>query len=146
MRIQEGRAIEEDFKKRLILVRGYLDDVEARTGLVLEDYKRRLRERVELLGNDFKMDEGRLLQEIAIYADRCDITEEISRTKSHLDQFSVYLSAEESVGRKLDFLLQEIHREINTMSAKASDSTISVKAVEMKAELEKLREQVQNVE
>ena len=146
MRIQEGRSIEEDFKKRILLVRRYLDEIEARTGLVVEDYRRKLHEKIQLLGNGITLDEGRLVQEVAIHAEKCDITEEISRGRSHLDQFENFLSSEESIGRKLDFLLQEIHREINTMSAKASDASISIEAVEVKAELEKLREQVQNVE
>jgi uncharacterized protein (TIGR00255 family) len=146
MRIQEGRAIEEDFIKRILLIRRSLDEIEARAGLVVEDYRKKLRDRIQVLGNGITLDEGRLLQEIAVHAERCDITEEISRGRSHLDQFENFLSSEESVGRKLDFLLQEIHREINTMSAKASDASISIKAVEVKAELEKLREQVQNVE
>lgn len=146
MRMQEGRAIGEDFKKRILLIRGYLDEIEARASLVVEDYRRKLYEKIRLLGNGITLDEGRLLQEIAIHAEKCDITEEISRGRSHLDQFENFLSSEESIGRKLDFLLQEIHREINTMSTKASDASISIKAVEVKAELEKLREQVQNVE
>jgi uncharacterized protein (TIGR00255 family) len=146
MRIQEGRSIEEDFKKRILLIRRYLDEIEARTGLVVEDYRRKLHEKIQLLGNGITLDEGRLVQEVAIHAEKCDITEEISRGRSHLDQFENFLFSEESVGRKLDFLLQEIHREINTMSAKASDASISIKTVEVKAELEKLREQVQNVE
>jgi uncharacterized protein (TIGR00255 family) len=146
MRIQEGMSIEEDFKKRILLIRRYLDEIEARTGLVVEDYRRKLHEKIQLLGNGITLDDGRLVQEVAIHAEKCDITEEISRGRSHLDQFENFLSSEESIGRKLDFLLQEIHREINTMSAKASDASISIKAVEVKAELEKLREQVQNVE
>ncbi len=146
MRIQEGKAIEEDFKKRIFSIRRNLDDIESKTGSVVEDYRRRLHERIQSVGNGITLDQGRLLQEVAVHAERCDITEEISRGRSHLDQFEHFLSSEESVGRKLDFLLQEIHREINTMSAKASDASISIKAVEVKAELEKLREQVQNVE
>lgn len=146
MRVQEGRAIEEDFKKRILLIRRYLDEIEARTGLVVEDYRRKLHEKIQLLSNGMTLDEGRLVQEVALHAERCDITEEISRGRSHLDQFENFLSSAESVGRKLDFLLQEIHREINTMSTKASDAAISLNAVEVKGELEKLREQVQNVE
>jgi uncharacterized protein (TIGR00255 family) len=146
MRVQEGRSIEEDFKKRILLIRKYLDEIESRTGLVVEDYRRKLHERIRLLSNGITMDEGRLVQEVALHAEKCDIAEEISRGRSHLDQFENFLSSEESIGRKLDFLLQEIHREFNTMSTKASDAAISLKAVEVKAELEKLREQVQNVE
>ncbi len=146
MRNQEGKAIEQEFTNRILFIRKCLGEIEARASLVVKDYGRKLRERVGRLANEIQLDEGRLVQEIAIFADRCDITEEISRTRSHLDQFTGYISSEESVGRKLDFLLQEINREINTMSTKASDSSISLMAVEMKAELEKLREQAQNVE
>jgi uncharacterized protein (TIGR00255 family) len=146
MRNQEGKAIEQEFMKRILFIRKCLGEIEARASHVVEDYRRKLRERVGRLANEIQLDEGRLMQEVAIFADRCDVTEEISRTRSHLDQFTGYISSEESVGRKLDFLLQEINREINTMSTKASDSSISLMAVEMKAELEKLREQGQNVE
>jgi uncharacterized protein (TIGR00255 family) len=83
---------------------------------------------------------------VAIFADKSDITEEIVRTRSHLNQFRLYMEKDEAIGRRLEFLIQEIHREVNTMSAKASDASISGRTVEMKAELEKLREQVQNVE
>jgi len=146
MRVQEGGALKEDFLKRLALIEGHLKEVETRAGLVVEDYKRRLRQRVEQVGQGMPVDENRLMQEIAIFADRCDITEELVRARSHLDQFRSYLSPDDAVGRRLDFLLQEINREINTMSSKASDSSISARGVEMKAELEKVREQVQNVE
>jgi len=146
MRVQEGKTIEEDFRKRIFLIRRSLDEIEARTGLVVDDYRRKLHERIQLLSNGINLDQGRLVQEVAIHAEKCDITEEISRERSHLDQFENFLFSEESVGRKLDFLLQEMHREINTMSTKASDASISIKAVGVKAELEKLREQVQNVE
>ncbi len=146
MRIQEGRALKEDFLKRLALIEGHLKEVGNRAGFVVEDYKRRLRQRVEQVSQGIPMDENRLVQEVAIFADRCDITEELVRAKSHLEQFRSYLCPEDAVGRRLDFLLQEINREITTMSAKASDSMISARAVEIKAELEKVREQVQNVE
>jgi uncharacterized protein (TIGR00255 family) len=146
MRVQEGKALKEDFLKRLALIEGHLNEVQNRAGLVVEDYKRRLRQRVEHVAQGMPIDENRLMQEIAIFADRCDITEELVRARSHLEQFSSYLSSEDSVGRRLDFLLQEINREITTMSSKASDSGISARGVEIKAELEKVREQVQNVE
>ena len=146
MRIQEGEALKEDFLKRLALIEGHLKEVENRAGSVVEDYKRRLRQRVEHLAQGMPVDESRLMQEIAIFADRCDITEELVRARSHLEQFRSYLSPEDAVGRRLDFLLQEINREITTMSSKASDSSISARGVEIKAELEKVREQVQNVE
>jgi uncharacterized protein (TIGR00255 family) len=113
---------------------------------VVEDYRKKLKERIERILPDIEMDENRLLQEVAIFAEKCDITEEIVRTGSHLKQFHNYMSMNDAVGRRLDFLIQEIHREINTIGAKASDSSISAGVVEVKAELEKLREQIQNVE
>jgi uncharacterized protein (TIGR00255 family) len=146
MRIQEGKTLREDFVKRLALIEDHLKEVEKKTGWVVEDYKRRLRQRVDQVAQGIPLDENRLMQEVAIFADRCDITEELVRARSHLEQFRTYLFLEDAVGRRLDFLLQEINREITTMSAKASDSTISARGVEMKAELEKVREQVQNVE
>jgi uncharacterized protein (TIGR00255 family) len=146
MRIQEGKAVEEDFLKRLTIIERHLEDIEKRAPLVVEEYKARLKDKVSRVCPDLKLDENRILQEVIIFADRCDITEEIVRTRSHLGQFRHYLSVDDAVGRRLDFLLQEIHREINTMSAKASDSSISEMTVEIKAELEKLREQAQNVE
>ena len=146
MRIQEGRALKEEFLKRLALIEDHIKEVESRAGLVVEDYKRKLRQRVEHVAQGIPMDETRLTQEVAIFADRCDITEELVRARSHLEQFRSYLSPEDAVGRRLDFLLQEINREITTMSSKASDSAISARGVEIKAELEKVREQVQNVE
>ncbi len=146
MRNQEGRAIEEDFQKRINLIGEYLDSIEGRTTIVVEEYRTRLKDKINNLLQDIEMDESRLTQEVAVLADRCDITEEIVRTRSHLKQFHHYMIKDDSIGRRLEFLLQEINREVNTISSKASDSFISAKAVEIKAELEKLREQVQNVE
>ena len=93
-----------------------------------------------------EVDETRLAQEVAFFAEKSDITEEIVRIKSHLGQFCEYLSMDDTVGRRLDFLIQEINREVNTIGSKTSDSLAAKVVVEMKAELEKLREQVQNVE
>ncbi|MFZ7111906.1 MAG: YicC/YloC family endoribonuclease [Desulfatiglandales bacterium] len=146
MRTREGKAIEEDFLKRLETVEGHLEAVEKGAPAVIEGYRSRLRERVQDFALDIEVDEGRMIQEIAIFADKCDITEEIVRTRSHLNQFRHYMEGDEAIGRRLEFLLQEINREVNTMSSKASDAAISGRAVEIKAELEKLREQVQNVE
>ena len=112
----------------------------------MEEYKEKLKERIAKISDEIETDENRLSQEVAIFAGRCDITEEIVRSKSHLNQFRSYLEADDSIGRRLDFLIQEINREINTISAKASDASISQLSVEVKAELEKLREQIQNVE
>jgi len=146
MRVQEGKAIEDDFSLRLDLIEMHLSVIEERSPLVVNEYKEKLKNRIEALAEDIQVDEGRIAQETAIFASRCDITEEIVRTKSHLKQFRNYMSADDSAGRRLDFLTQELNREINTIASKASDSLISARAVEVKAELEKLREQIQNVE
>lgn len=146
MRTQEGKAIEDDFLLRLDLIEMHMKVIEERSPLVVNEYKEKLKSKIETMTEDIQADEGRLSQEIAIFASRCDITEEIVRTRSHLKQFRNYMSMDDSVGRRLDFLTQELNREINTISSKASDSLISTRAVEVKAELEKLREQIQNVE
>jgi uncharacterized protein (TIGR00255 family) len=114
--------------------------------LVVQEYTKRLRQRIEQMLEGVEVDENRLIQEVAVFADRSDITEELVRARSHLAQFRSVMSQDDAVGRKLEFLLQELLREINTLSAKALDSAISSKAVEIKSELERLREQVQNVE
>jgi uncharacterized protein (TIGR00255 family) len=146
MRNKEGKAIEDDFFLRLDLIEMHLNVIEERSPVVVSEYREKLRNRIEALAEDIKADEGRLSQEVAIFASRCDITEEIVRTRSHLKQFRSYMAMDDSVGRRLDFLTQELNREINTIASKASDSLISTRAVEVKAELEKLREQIQNVE
>ena len=146
MRIQEGSGIEEDFHKRLRLIEEYLYDIEKQAPGVSKEYEKRLKDKIKRMSEDIEIDNNRLIQEVGIFSEKCDMTEEIVRTKSHLKQFRNYMSLEDAIGRRLDFLLQEINREANTMSAKAQDSSISAKVVEIKAELEKLREQAQNVE
>ncbi|MBW2015916.1 MAG: YicC family protein [Deltaproteobacteria bacterium] len=146
MRLREGKAIEEDFARRLDTIEGHLQVIEGKAPEVVERYRERLLERVKSFSREIDPDEGRILQEVAVFADRCDITEEILRARSHVNQFRHYMALDEAVGRRLDFLIQEIHREVNTMSAKASDASISGLTVEIKGELEKLREQIQNVE
>jgi len=146
MRVKEGEAIEADLAKRLNLLDAYINEVDKRTPIVAEEYRKRLKDRIDHLIEDVALDESRLAQEVALFAERSDITEEIVRTRSHLKQFREYLTMDDVVGRRLDFLIQEINREVNTLSSKASDALISKVVVEMKAELEKLREQVQNIE
>ena len=146
MRVQEGRALEVELEGRLSRIEAYLQQIEEGASQVLEIWKKKTRDRIQQLLQGTEIDEGRLAQEMVYFADRSDITEEIVRSRSHLAQFRQSISGNESVGRKLDFLVQELHREINTIGSKASDAAISSKAVEVKVELEKLREQVQNVE
>ena len=146
MRVKEGEAIEADFVKRLDLLEEYVNEVDRRAPILAEEYMKRLKDRIDHVIEDVALDESRIAQEVAFFAERSDITEEIVRTRSHLKQFREYLSMDDALGRRLNFLIQEINREVNTLSSKASDALISKVVVEMKAELEKLREQVQNVE
>ena len=146
MKITEGKAIEEDFLKRLEIIEKYLNDIEDNAPTMVDEYKRRLEDKIQKISGGMSLDESRLIQEVAIFADRCDINEEIVRFRSHLKQYRDFMSKDDSIGRRLDFLIQEINREVNTIGSKATDSFISSRVVEIKAELEKLREQVQNVE
>jgi uncharacterized protein (TIGR00255 family) len=146
MRRQEGAAIEIDLRKRIDRIEGFIGEVRGLTSQIVEAYRGRLKENVEKLSQGVSVDEDRIVQEVAIFAERCDITEELVRMGSHLEQFRTYLDMDDVVGRRLDFLIQEMNREVNTLGSKASDSFVSKTVVEMKAELEKLREQVQNVE
>jgi uncharacterized protein (TIGR00255 family) len=148
MRVQEGSALSRELHARLESARRLRDTVSARGGEMLDGYRTRLRERLERLLSESgaQLDPGRLEAEVVILADRSDVTEELVRLGSHFDQFAHVLAADGPVGRRLDFLLQEIGRESNTIGAKSQDAKISHLVVEMKAELERIREQVQNVE
>jgi uncharacterized protein (TIGR00255 family) len=146
MRINEGKALERDFLERLDSIARYIDEIRDRANVIVHGYSDMLRERIYKLIKDIEINEDRLMQEVAFMAERSDITEELIRIESHLEQFRNYMNQDDVIGRRLDFLLQEINREVNTIGSKAGDSLISQRAVEIKAELEKLREQIQNVE
>ena len=146
MKRKEGEAIRTDFEKRLGLLEHYVGRVKEIAPTLVEAYRERLRSNIQSMLEGISVDENRLAQEVAYLAERSDVTEEVVRIRSHLKQFREYLTVDDSLGRRLDFLIQEINREVNTLSTKASDSEISRIVVEMKAEMEKLREQVQNVE
>ena len=146
MRLKEGEAIEADFKIRLGLLEEYVNEVEKRSPVLIEEFRNKLKTSINRMLEDISIDENRLAQEVAFFAERSDITEEVVRIRSHLKQFCDYLSLDDALGRRLDFLIQEINREVNTLGTKASDPLVTNLVVEMKAELEKLREQVQNVE
>jgi uncharacterized protein (TIGR00255 family) len=146
MKRSEGEALTKDIRQRLEHIRQEIGAVKQRFPSSLEAYRDRLHEKLQSLLGGLDVDPARFQQEIALLAERMDITEEIVRAESHLAQFIVYLDGQEPVGRKLDFLLQEIHREVNTISSKANDAESSQRVVEMKSELEKIREQVQNIE
>lgn len=146
MRRREGQALVRDLKGRLGSVRDLVGLIEARAPAVVQEHFGRMKARVERLIEPEQVDQGRLHQELALFADRCDISEELTRLGSHFTQFDEALMSHESVGRTLDFLLQEIGREINTVGSKANDAEISSQVVRAKSELEKLKEQIQNVE
>jgi uncharacterized protein (TIGR00255 family) len=148
MRAHEGKALGEDLMKRLSSVRRLAREVERRAPDVVEAHRKRLRERADRLraSTEIDVEPGRLELEIAIFAERSDICEELTRLESHCAQFSALLASEDAVGRRLDFLLQEMAREANTVGAKSPDAQISHAVVEVKADVERMREQVQNVE
>lgn len=146
MRKAEGKRLSADMAKRLRVIEGMLDRIKRRSRVAVEKYKHRLASRVKELASGLEMDETRLATEVAIFAERSDITEEVTRIASHLNAFGAALSGDEEVGRTLDFILQEIFREANTISAKAGDYEISQAVIAIKSELEKVREQVQNIE
>ncbi len=146
MKRLEGESLTKDLQERLEHIAQQLQIIKQQFPSHLKATLSRLHERLRSLLEGMEIDPSRFQQEIAFLAERTDITEEIVRAESHLAQFSSLLERNEPVGRKMDFLLQEIHREVNTVSAKANDAEISQRAVEMKSELEKIREQVQNIE
>jgi uncharacterized protein (TIGR00255 family) len=148
MRAREGDALESDMRRRVELLRGSVDAIEGRLPEVVASYRRRIRERVRsvLSGAEAPIDDARLEQEIVLFADRSDIAEELVRMRIHLRALDDFLTSREPNGRRLDFLLQEMGREINTMGSKSQDAVIARAVVDAKAELERLREQVQNVE
>ena len=146
MRQDEGIALFSDMQMRLRAIQETMATVQSRAPQVVLEYQKRLSERIKELAAGFEIDAGRLAQEVAIMADRCDITEEIVRMQSHIGQFDALLQSDDAEGRKIDFLLQEMNREINTIGSKGNDAEIARLVIEAKSELGKLREQAQNIE
>ncbi len=145
MRAEEGENLEADFRQRLESILGVLAKVETKTEVVREGQLEKLRERIERYVTSDQVDESRLEQEVAYILDRLDITEEIVRLRSHVQLFQTALDDGGSVGKRLNFILQEMNREINTIGSKCQDAETASWVVEMKEEAEKIREQVQNV-
>lgn len=145
MRLTEGLALEQDISQNLALLHNRVNKLKELGPLVVSQFKDRLTKRMlEFLSG--QVDETRILTEVALFADKADINEELTRLESHIGQFNKILLLTEPVGRKLDFLVQEMNREVNTIGSKANDSAIAGEVVEMKSLLEKIKEQVQNIE
>lgn len=146
MRSQEGFSLSADLRSRLQSFDETVTVIEKSIPLLVEQRQKNLQERLEKLLGNIGLDPARLAQEVAVIADKTDVTEEIVRLRSHIQQFNLFLDENGGVGRKLDFLIQEFLREVNTLASKISDASIAHLTVELKSELEKMREQVQNIE
>ena len=145
-RLREGELLKEDILKKLNLMSCHVQFIKERSPEILAEYKRKLEEKVRELLNNEKIDEARILTEITIFADKICIDEEIVRLESHIDTMKKELIEGGGVGRKLDFMAQEMNREANTILSKANDLEVSNRAIDLKTEIEKIREQVQNIE
>ena len=147
MRKREGGKLKVDMLKRLNKISNFLMQIKDRAPMIVHEYRQKLTDRIkEILDEQFILDDNRIAMEVALFADKSNITEEIVRLHSHIEQFAKITEEGDAVGRKLDFLLQEMNREINTIGSKANDLTISNLVINIKSELEKIREQVQNIE
>lgn len=146
MRRTEGEAIRADLEARLKLIEGWSREVAELSPKAVQEYQQRLTERVAELARGVAVEPQRLAQEVVLFAERTDIAEEMTRLASHLEQFRALMTSSEPAGRRMDFLVQEMHREVNTTGSKSQHADISARVVSMKAEVERIREQVQNVE
>jgi len=146
MREREGKHLAKDLIRRLKAMRKQIKEIRGLHPEVVKKYRAALLERIQEAGLPISTDDERLVKEISIFADRADVSEELTRVESHLAQFAHHLRRHEPVGRTLEFITQEIFRELNTLGAKANDAAISQRVVACKAELEKIREQIQNLE
>jgi uncharacterized protein (TIGR00255 family) len=146
MRAREGEALLVDFIRRSQTLHRHVDAISTRAPQVPANYREQLMKRLRDAGLELDLSDERVLREIALFADRCDISEEMTRLRSHFEQFSALLKSEGEIGRKAEFILQEIGREVNTIGSKANDVTIARAVIELKNEIERVREQMANVE
>lgn len=146
MREVEGAKMKDDIYSRGQFILDCVSYIEERSPQTVKEYNDKLVERVHELIGDVTLDEARIIQEVAIYADKVAVAEETVRLRSHIEQLNAFINSNEPVGRKMDFLVQEINRETNTIGSKANDVDIARKVVDIKAEVEKIREQIQNIE
>ena len=146
MRVREGERLRADVLSRADAILENVAYIESRSPQTVREYNEKLRARMQTVLDSTQVDEQRILLEAAIYADKVAVAEETVRLRSHIDQLRVFFESEEAVGRKLDFLVQEINREANTIGSKAQDVEIARRVIDIKAEVEKIREQIQNIE
>jgi uncharacterized protein (TIGR00255 family) len=146
MRRQEGEVLSRDFHLRLQAMAQQSQSIRQRVPQVVVEYQQRLEQRVKELFAQFELDPNRVAQEAILFAERSDITEELTRLEAHMQACTRLLSSSEAVGRKIEFLVQEMHREVNTIGSKSNDTAIAHSVVELKSELERMREQIQNIE
>ncbi len=145
-RDKEGRLLKEDLVARIATILSGLSEIEVRWPATITTHEEKLKEKIMEVTKSITIDETRVLQEVAIYMERLDISEEVHRLKGHIDNFKTTLDAGDSIGRKLDFIIQEMVRETNTIGSKSNDLYINERVILIKVEIEKIREQVQNVE
>lgn len=146
MRIVEGKALADDILSRLATLSKFVDDIKSASKTTVLEYKNQLLQRLKNLDLNIDLSDERFLKEISLFADKCDISEEITRLSSHICQFETCVKSNENLGRKMDFICQEIGREINTIGSKANNLALTKIVIDFKNELERIREQVQNVE
>lgn len=146
MRQQEGQKLVEDMQERIVFVEQKVKEIEKYSGTLVEEYMQKLEIRVKELMDTKVVDENRLAQEIVIFSDKSSIEEELTRLKSHIDQFNSFSKGSSPIGKKFDFLIQEMNREVNTIGSKANCLEITNRVIELKTEIENIREQVQNIE
>lgn len=146
MQLEEGKHLQSDLETRLHAIDKEINSIRGHSTEVVQSYRQSLQNRLAEAGLPIDLDDERVMREIALYAERCDITEELTRITSHIAQFRRYFSSDEPVGRPLDFLCQELNRELNTIGSKANHAGIAQSIVNSKTELEKIREQVQNIQ
>ncbi len=146
MRTEEGKNLQTDLESQIQAIHQRAAQIKERQPAVIEEYRKRLNDKISNLTEGAELDEARLAQETALLADRSDVTEEIIRLESHLEQFRGLFRADEPIGRKMEFITQEINREVNTIGSKSVDLKVSQHVIEIKSLLEKIREQLQNIE
>lgn len=146
MRAVEGSKIAEDLLARIKIIQEKVKEISSLSTGLIEEYVVKLEGRIKEILKNQEVDEARLAQEVVIYADKCSVEEEVTRLKSHISQFEKLLNSEESIGKKLDFIIQEMNRETNTIGSKANNLEITNDVIDVKTELENIREQIQNIE